>query len=111
ELVLSAEFERDRTVFVVGPEEGVRVSIDGGINWEDRNTGLADVAVNGLVATARGVWAATGDGVYVSHDCAGTWLRSAAGAGSAKIVAAGSSMVAAAFDSGHLVVSEDDGTT
>src|SRR5438034_815718 len=48
ELVLSAESERDSTVFIGGPEEGVRVSTDGGINWEDRNTGLADAGVKRL---------------------------------------------------------------
>jgi hypothetical protein len=111
ELVLSAEFECDRTVFIGGPEEGVRVSNDGGITWEDRNAGLADVTVNSLAATAGGVWAATGHGVYVSHDCARTWRRSTTSVGSARIVAAGSSTVAAAFDGGHLVVSEDEGTT
>src|SRR5262249_48720208 len=110
-LVLWAEFERARGVFMGGRGEGVRVSNDGGITWEDRNAGLADDTVNSLVATASGVWAATGHGVYVSHDCARTWRRSTTSAGSARIVAAGSSMMAAAFDDGHLVVSEDEGTT
>jgi len=111
ELVLSAELERDGTVFVGGPEEGVRVSTDGGINWEDRNTGLADAGVKSLSANSRGLWAATGHGVYVSHDRANTWRRSNAGAGAARIVAAGSSKVVAALEGGHLVVSEDEGTS
>jgi hypothetical protein len=111
ELVLSAESERDSTMFVGGPEEGVRVSTDGGINWEDCNTGLADARVKSLSANSRGLWAATGHGVYVSHDRANTWRHVNAGAGSARIVAAGSSKVVAALECGQLLVSEDEGTT
>jgi hypothetical protein len=109
--VLSADFERDRTVVVSGPEEGVRVSTDNGTNWAECNAGLADVAVHDLVSVAGGIWAATGDGVYVSRDHTNTWHRSAAGAGAARIVAAASSTVVASFDGGQLVVSADEGTT
>jgi photosystem II stability/assembly factor-like uncharacterized protein len=112
ELALSTDFERDRTVFVAGPEEGIRASSDGGIHWEERNGGLDDVAVYGLSATARGLWAATGQGVYVSHDRGRSWRRSTSGDGeaAARIVGAGSSRVVAAFDGGRLAVLDEGGT-
>ncbi|HTD78888.1 MAG TPA: hypothetical protein VK898_14720, partial [Chloroflexota bacterium] len=33
ELVLSPDFAHDRTLFVAGPEDGLRVSSDGGVTW------------------------------------------------------------------------------
>jgi hypothetical protein len=109
DLVISAEFERDYTIFVGGPEDGIRVSTDGGSNWQDRKLEQTEVAVHGLSASPQGVWAATGRGVYVSDDRGNTWRRTTSGEDSARIVAAAHGKVVAALDNGKLIVSDDEG--
>jgi hypothetical protein len=112
ELVLSPEFAQNGTLFVGGLDEGVRVSTDAGVTWQDRNAGLEDAAVYNLAASAaNSLFAATGSGVHVSRDCALTWGYSTTDAGPVRIVATGASVIVAAVASGHLVVSQDDGST
>jgi hypothetical protein len=112
ELVLSPEFAQNGTLFVGGLDEGVRVSTDAGVTWQDRSAGLEDAAVYNLAASAaNSLFAATGSGVHISRDCALTWGYSTTDSGAVRIVATGASVIVAAVASGHLVVSQDDGST
>ena len=69
--------DRDLTLFVAGPETGLRVSRDGGRTWAEAAGGIGQVAVHGFAVvpdhTGDRVVAATGAGIYRSRDCGATW--------------------------------------
>ena len=78
DLVLSPDFARDRTLFVAGLEDGLRVSTDRGLTWHDAAASLSGLPVHGVAVSAESasdptVYLATSDGIRVSHDGGSTW--------------------------------------
>ncbi len=121
-LVLSPAFRQDRTIFVTGPQDGLRMSMDGGQTWMERTAGLAEPSVLSLAlspdyAADQTLYAATAEGIQVSHDAAATWHASADASASATIVATpaapaedgGETAVVAALSDGRLLASGDGG--
>lgn len=120
-LVPSPSFADDRTLFVAGPEAGIRVSHDGGHTWAESGDGIADAAVFGLAMSPRSggghfLFAATDAGVYRSRDGGACWETPASGGqSSARIVAArvttddALTPVFAATDDNRLIASDDGG--
>jgi photosystem II stability/assembly factor-like uncharacterized protein len=116
ELVFSPEFARDRTLFVTSLEDGLHVSTDGGVTWDDNAGVLADLSVHGLAVsdaygTDRTIYLATSAGIRVSRDGGRSWDRTTGPSGSARAVASGPGVVVAAVDGGRLVESVDGGNT
>ena len=120
-LVASPTFARDRTLFVSGPEAGLRVSRDGGHTWADAGAGLDGALVYGVAITPHSsgnhrVFVATDAGIYRSRDDGRTWTAPAPGDDlpTGLIVAGiaagdGQPLVYAATLDGHLIVSDDGG--
>lgn len=119
-LVASPTFARDRTIFVSGPEVGLRVSRDGGHTWADAGAGLDGALVYGVAIIPHvgdnRVFVATDAGVYHSRDDGRTWTVPAPGDDLpiGLIVAGiaaddGKTLVWAATLDGHLLVSDDGG--
>jgi len=119
-LVASPPFARDRTLFVSGPEAGLRVSRDSGHTWADAGAGLDGALVYGVAITPDAddnrVFVATDAGVYRSRDDGRTWTAPAPGDDlpTGIIVAgippnAGKTPVFAATLDGHLIASDDGG--
>jgi photosystem II stability/assembly factor-like uncharacterized protein len=54
-------------------QDGVFRSIDGGHTWRPAGAGLLNRQAGALLATRRGLFAATAAGVWMSHDRARTW--------------------------------------
>jgi len=94
QLLVSPSFADDRTLFVAGPEAGIRVSRDGGHTWAETGESFADAAVHGLAASPRSrgghvLFAATSAGVYRSPDNGTHWeAPTSGGQSSARLVAA-----------------------
>jgi len=118
-LVVSPTFARDRTLFVSGPEAGLRVSRDGGHTWADAGVGLDGALVYGVAITSDSnhlVFVATDAGVYRSRDDGLTWMAPTPGSElPTGIVVAGipaddgrTPVFAATLDD-HLIVSDDGG--
>lgn len=122
-IVTSPSFSRDRTLFAVGPEAGIRVSRDGGHTWANAGAGLSDSAVY-RVAAAPGdagdpdfcLFAATGAGIYRSRDSGVRWdMPTPGSAVPTGLIAAGTptqggiAPVFAALLDGGLIASDDDG--
>ncbi|MDQ2787628.1 MAG: YCF48-related protein [Chloroflexota bacterium] len=120
-LVASPTFAHDRTLFVSGPEAGLRVSRDGGHTWTDAGAGLDDALVYGVAITPHAdgnhrVFVATDAGVYRSRDDGRTWIAPTSGSEqpTGMVVAGipagnGETPVFAATLDGHLIVSGDGG--
>ena len=97
----------DGMLFIGGLEEGVRVSSDRGVTWAECNTGLDDLAIHGLAASATRVWAAAHSGLYANGPSG--WERCSGADGPARMVAAAGHVVVVALDAGRLVRSADEG--
>jgi len=76
-LASSPTATRDPSLFVVGPETGLRVSLDGGRTWAEAAGIIGQVAVHGLAVVPDDagdlVVAATSAGIYRSRDHGATW--------------------------------------
>lgn len=123
-LVLSPNFEQDRTIFAAGLDDGVTISRDGGATWASANDGLGEATVYGVAvspdfATNQTVYAATVGGIYRSRDGAARWevlddagLPGAVGALAIAPAASGrGALLLAVSLNGALYGSEDDGAT
>ena len=74
---LAVDPNNPQNIFAGDAQEGVFVSIDAGIHWSQRSTGLPlPAAVHALVFDDPGkkLYAATDAGVYVSADAAQHWM-------------------------------------
>ncbi|HDS07250.1 MAG TPA: hypothetical protein ENO05_06440, partial [Bacteroides sp.] len=80
--------ENDQIIFVTDNPSGVNISYDGGINWEQSNTGITartgesqeDIPVFSLTIDPGNpdrVWCGTQNtkGIFRSDDCGETWIR------------------------------------
>ena len=79
-LVPSAQFERDLTAFLYGPQEGIWRTVDGGITWDCMNEELSSVEVLALILSPdfsadRIAVAASVDGVLLSEDAGDHWKQ------------------------------------
>ncbi len=120
-LVASPTFAHDRTLFLSGPEAGLRVSRDGGHTWADAGAGLDGALVYGVAITPHSggkyrVLVATDAGVYRSRDGGMNWEPPTSGDEvPTGIIIAGipaddeQAPVFAATLDGHLIVSDDGG--
>jgi photosystem II stability/assembly factor-like uncharacterized protein len=63
--VLSLATGRDGTVYAGTFRGGVFRSLDGGKTWQPLNEGLKRLEIKTLLVTSGGIYAGTGDGVYV----------------------------------------------
>lgn len=118
-LVVSPTYTSDLTLYVFGPEAGLRVSRDGGGTWADTATDLAGIPVHGLTiapgATGTDIFAATEAGVYRSRDGGATWESPSAGAQTpVGLIATGTTttgdpLLLAATRDGCLIASGDGG--
>jgi photosystem II stability/assembly factor-like uncharacterized protein len=98
----------DNAVCIGGPENGIRVSRDGGATWV---SGRVESGVYSIAASGDHLWAASSTGLRVSRDGGLVWDQSTFDSQAARIVAAGCGTVLAAVESGVLVLSRDDGAT
>ncbi len=120
-LVLAPCFGQGPTLIATGPEDGVRVSTDGGRSWMERNNGLGQAPVLSLALSPgyvadRTLYAATPDGIQISRDGAATWTTIPGDASAAQPLAVASTQgarpsVAALTSDGGLLMSDDGGNT
>jgi len=121
-LVASPMFARDPTLFVAGPETGLRASRDGGRTWSEAVGNISAAAIHDMVAspdsTSKMIAAVTDAGIYRSGDGGETWQLSAGGGGGdvpAEIIAIGMSaertppFIVAATRDGRLIASDNGG--
>src|SRR5207244_4336605 len=86
-------------------------STDAGITWEDRTTGMDELAVYGFAVSDTSVYAATSAGVRVSRDAAVRWQASSLVENPARVVTTGHGVLLTALEGGRLHLSEDEGKT
>ena len=109
ELLLSPDFARDRSVFVGGLEDGLRVSTDGGVTWQTafaEESSVHGIAASTTYATDGTLYLATSAGIRVSPDRGRSWEPCPTGA--ARVVVSGPGVVVVAVEGGRLLVSLDD---
>jgi photosystem II stability/assembly factor-like uncharacterized protein len=109
ELVLSPHFDRDRTLLVGCLQDGLRVSTDAGVTWEDRTTGVQELTAYNFALSEKTVYLATSAGIRISRDGALTWQVSSLVDDPARVVTTGRGVALTALEGGKLFISEDDG--
>lgn len=70
------------TLYAGNDSAGVYKTVDGGVTWVARNSGLQSLFIHALVVDADNplsLFAATDSGVFASLDGAGTWSKSSTG--------------------------------
>ncbi len=70
------------TLFTATSGAGVYVSVNGGSNWSQINTGLNNsqaISVNQLLLNANIIYAATVDGIYKSTNRGANWVKKSSG--------------------------------
>jgi hypothetical protein len=94
-------------------QDGVQVSTDAGVTWEDRTSGLEELAVYGVALSAsdNAVYLATSAGVRVSRDGGMMWQGSPVTEDTARVVATGPGVALTALEGGRLLVCEDSSRT
>ncbi|MCB2203575.1 T9SS type A sorting domain-containing protein [bacterium] len=92
---------------------GVIESMDGGLTWESRNSGLAATDVIELVHGDAGLFAGTYEGVYHSTDDGATWMHRVTEESGVNFRALGISSSGRLFGSasGVISISDDNGVT
>ncbi len=79
-MALSPSFESDSTIFAWGPTEGLLRSTDAGESWDavpgSIPAEINAVAVSPSYGTDRTLYAATPEGLYVTHDGGSSWQAS-----------------------------------
>jgi photosystem II stability/assembly factor-like uncharacterized protein len=115
-LVLSPQFDKDRTAFMYGPQEGVWRTVDSGSTWEGLNEELPGLDVHSLVVSPNYdhtgmVLITSADGVFVTRDGGQRWiLVSPQPAGLASLSPNGH-IAAIAFPAEGIKMTEDWGQT
>jgi len=74
---LAVDPNNPQNIYAGDAQDGVFVSIDAGIHWSQRSTGLSlPASINALAFDDSGkkLYAATGAGVFVSADAAQHWM-------------------------------------
>lgn len=75
---------------VAASEGGIHVSIDDGVTWDPRNSGLTNTSVRTLAVDQENVWfAGTGGGVFRSTDNGSNWQPANNGIPTLQIIALG----------------------
>lgn len=72
-LVVSPNFEENKTLFAATLEDGVFRSVNGGGSWESWNFGLLDKQVLCLTLNSESVYAGTSTGFFQSHNGGRSW--------------------------------------
>jgi hypothetical protein len=90
-------------------QDGLRVSTDAGVTWEDRTTGVQELTAYNFALSEKTVYLATSAGIRISRDGALTWQVSSLVDDPARVVTTGRGVALTALEGGKLFISEDDG--
>jgi photosystem II stability/assembly factor-like uncharacterized protein len=72
-LVVSSNFESDKTLYAATLEDGVLRSVNGGVSWQAWNFGLLDKQVLCLALNGEAVYAGTSTGLFRSRNDGRSW--------------------------------------
>jgi photosystem II stability/assembly factor-like uncharacterized protein len=111
---ISPHFDKDETAFLFGPEEGIWMTEDGGLSWNDQNEGLPSLAINALALSPnfdqdRTILAASTDGIFRSEDAGLSWTVIAEEACQQLTYSPNGKILLGSFPGNGLRISEDQG--
>ncbi len=111
-LLISEHFERDGLAFMIGLQEGIWKTQDGGRTWEDLTPALPTSEVYALAAGPSGILAAaSAAGLLLSQDAGLTWQLLVEGSSTVLAFSPNGKILAAGFPGEGIRTSVDLGKT
>lgn len=115
-LALSPHFESDGCAFVYGPQEGIWVTQDGGVNWSSLFDSLPSLDIQALALSPRFAMdqtlaIATKDGLFLSQDAGQNWQFLTPEAAERAAFSPDGKVLAASFPGQGVRFSQDAGQT